>query len=212
MTIKTALKAIKRSLVNISLLKVSLLGALIIFSTNSVAEKKNKPKPPFPLVKIETSLGAFTVELYPNEAPITVDNFLQYVDDDFYAGTTFHRIAPGFVVQAGGYTYDFQIKETREPIKNEADNKLYNLTATLSMARTSDPDSATSQFFVNLKHNAALDYDKDKSAGYAVFGKVIEGFEVIKKIEKEPRGLYRSRPEAPNYPVIIERAYRVESK
>ena len=190
----------------------ALLSMTLLFSLYANAEKKNKTEPPYPKVTMETSLGAFTIELYPNEAPITVQNFLQYVDDDFYKGTTFHRIAPGFVIQGGGYTYDFKRKETRDPIKNEADNKLYNLTATLSMARTSDPESATSQFFINLAHNEPLDFKKGKSAGYAVFGKVIEGFDVVKKIEKEPRGLYRSRPEAPNYPVIIENAYRVKEK
>lgn len=189
----------------------TLLLCLFLFvgSANVLAAKKNKPKAPFPHVKMETSLGGFVIELYPNEAPITVENFLKYVDEGFYVGTTFHRIVPGFVVQAGGYTYDFQRKETRDPIKNEADNKLYNLTMTLSMARSSKPDSATSQFFVNLSDNEALDFDKGESAGYAVFGKVVEGEEVIQKIAKEPRGLYRSRPEAPNYPVIIEKAYRM---
>lgn len=179
---------------------------------SAFAAKKNKPKPPFPLVTFETSLGEIVIELYPNEAPITVANFLQYVDDGFYTGTIFHRVVPGFVVQGGGFTYDFQRKTPRDPIKNESDNDLINLPATLSMARTSDPDSATSQFFINLEHNESLDYEKKKKPGYAVFGKVIEGFDVVKKIEKEPRGLYRSRPEAPNYPVIVEKAYRTEKQ
>lgn len=195
-----------------SKLSFFILTLCLTFSASSVnAAKKNKPKPPFPLVKMETSLGNIVIELYPNEAPITVKNFLQYVDDGFYTGTIFHRVVDDFVVQGGGFTYDFQRKKPRAPITNEADNDLINLQATLSMARTSDPNSATSQFFINLKHNEALDFDKGKSAGYAVFGKVIEGFEVVKKIEKEPRGLYRTRPEAPNYPVIIEKAYRTES-
>lgn len=174
--------------------------------------KENKPTPPFPKVLFQTSLGAFTIELYPKEAPETVANFLQYVDDGFYVGTIFHRVIPDFVVQGGGITYDFRTKETRPPIKNEANNGLRNLTATLSMARVSDPDSADSQFFINLKDNEALDYVKDESDGYAVFAKVIEGFDVIKKIEKEPRGLYRSRPDAPNYPVIIEATQRLPGK
>ena len=172
---------------------------------------KNKPSPPFPTVKFETSLGPFVVELYPKDAPETVSNFLRYVDDGFYAGTTFHRIVPNFVVQAGGYTYEFQRKETRAPIKNEADNDLHNTLGTLSMARTSDPNSATSQFFINLKYNESLDFDKKNNPGYAVFGKVIEGMDTVKKIEQEPRGLYRSHPEAPNYPVIIEKAYRLDN-
>lgn len=187
-----------------------LAAVLICLSNFTLADKENKAKPPFPKVKMETSLGAITIELYPNEAPITVENFLKYVDDGFYIGTIFHRVVPGFVVQAGGLTYDFQRKETRDTIKNEANNKLYNLTGTLSMARGGDADSASSQFFINLKDNEALDYKKGESDGYAVFGKVIEGEDVVKKIEKEPRGLYRSRPEAPNYPVIIENMYRIK--
>ena len=183
--------------------------ALAFICNSAMAEKKNKTKPPYPRIVFETSVGDMTIELYPNEAPITVENFLQYVDDGFYVGTIFHRVVPDFVVQGGGLTYDFQRKETRENIENEADNKLYNLKATLSMARSRDPDSASSQFFINLKHNVSLDRKKGENAGYAVFGKVVEGFDVVKKIEKEPRGLYRDRPEAPNYPVIIERAYRV---
>ena len=192
-------------------IRLSLSLLLLIFSAFSFAKdpKPNKPTPPFPLVEFQTSLGAFTIELYPIEAPETVKNFLQYVDEGFYVGTIFHRVVPDFVVQGGGITYDFLPKETRSPIINEAKNGLINHQATLSMARTSDPDSATSQFFVNLKYNASLDYKKDESDGYAVFAKVVEGFEVIKKIEKEPRGLYRSRPDAPNYPVIIEATRRL---
>lgn len=189
-----------------------LISILLCLALPAQAAKKNKPKPPFPQVTFETSLGDIVIELYPKEAPITVKNFLQYVDDGFYTGTIFHRVVPGFVVQGGGFTYDLQRKKNRPPIKNEADNGLINLTATLSMARTSDPDSATSQFFINLDHNVELDYDKKKKPGYAVFGKVIEGFEVVLKIEKEPRGLYRSYPEAPNYPVIVEKSYRTATK
>ncbi|WP_370978357.1 peptidylprolyl isomerase [Agaribacterium sp. ZY112] len=189
----------------------------LVLSLNAWAAKENKTKGPYPQVVFQTSLGKMTIELYPNEAPITVKNFLRYVDEGFYTGIIFHRVVPNFVVQAGGYDYNFSRKETHEPIKNEAKNRLYNLEATLSMARTSDPDSATSQFFINLKYNENLDYGykasrTQKSDGYAVFGKVIEGFEVVKKIEREPRGLYRSRPEAPNYPVIIEKAYRIEDR
>jgi cyclophilin family peptidyl-prolyl cis-trans isomerase len=183
-----------------------------LLTVHAKSPKENEPTPPFPKVIFQTSLGTFTVELYPKEAPKTVENFLQYVDDGFYVGTIFHRVIPGFVVQGGGITYDFQPKNTRDPVVNEANNGLLNFEATLSMARTSDPDSADSQFFINLKHNDSLDYKKDESDGYTVFAKVVEGFDVVKKIEKEPRGLYRSRPDAPNYPVIIEAAQRIPSE
>jgi cyclophilin family peptidyl-prolyl cis-trans isomerase len=181
-----------------------LSSVAIIFSHQSLCKEDALPR-----VTFQTSLGAFTIELYPEKAPITVKNFLDYVDNKFYVGTIFHRVVPGFVVQGGGMTYDFRRKETADPIKNEADNGLLNELATLSMARTSDPDSATSQFFINLNKNESLDYKKDESDGYAVFGKVIEGMDVVKKIEKEPRGLYRAHPQAPNYAVIIESTRRV---
>jgi len=160
-----------------------------------------------PQVLFKTDLGNMIIELYPQKAPVTVANFLKYVDDGFYEGTIFHRVIDDFVVQGGGLTYDFNRKPTRDPIVNESNNGLLNEQATLSMARTSDPDSATSQFFINIKHNTHLD-PKDGMPGYAVFGKVIKGFDVVKKIEKEPRGLYRAHPEAPNYPVRILKASR----
>ncbi len=191
------------------LVSVALIFSSLI-SLPSFAAKKNDPTPPFPKVVFETSVGNMTIELYPKEAPVTVENFLRYVDEGFYTGTIFHRVVPNFVVQGGGFTWDFQRKETHDAIINEADNKLKNEMATLSMARSSDPASATSQFFINIKDNEALDFKKGESAGYAVFGKVIEGFETVKKIEREPRGLYRDRPEAPNYPVIVEKAYRLD--
>lgn len=178
---------------------------LFLSATTVFAEKQNKT--PNPQVIMETTSGVFTIELFPNKAPITVSNFLQYVDDNFYDGTTFHRIVPSFVLQGGGYTYDFTQKATRDPIENEASSNLKNTMWTLSMARTSNPNSATSQFFINLDDNKSLD-KSGSSAGYAVFGKVISGFDVLKKIEREPRGIHRTRPEAPNYAVIIKKAYR----
>lgn len=183
----------------------------ILLSFNNFAEKKPSAKTQTssknPTVLMQTSLGNITIELFPKEAPLTVANFLKYVDDGFYNGTIFHRVVPGFVIQGGGMTFDFQKKKTREPVKNESNNKLKNLVGTLSMARTGIIDSATSQFFINVNNNSSLDFSNGRH-GYAVFGKVIEGFEVVKKVEKEPRGLYRHNPEAPNYPVIIEKASR----
>lgn len=161
-----------------------------------------------PQVELKTDLGTIRVELYPEQAPATVENFLTYVDSGFYNGTIFHRVIPGFVAQTGGLTFDFQKKETREPVVNESDNGLKNQRGTLAMARLSDPDSATSQFYINLKHNSNLDAQPDKP-GYTVFGKVTAGMEVVDKIVEEPRGLYRSFPQAPNTPVRILTAKRV---
>ena len=191
---------------NLSYLKQLSLTLLILSSHAFAADDKVLPQ-----VAFVTSLGSFSIELYPEKAPITVANFLQYVDEGFYEGTIFHRVIPNFVAQAGGLTYEFRRKQPRDPIKNEATNGLKNKKMTLSMARTDDKDSATSQFFINFSDNDNLDYKKKINDGYAVFGKVISGFDVIKKIEKEPRGLYRSRPDAPNYPIIIESAKRIKT-
>lgn len=153
-----------------------------------------------PQVEFKTDSGVITIELYPDKAPITVENFLRYCNDGFYTGTIFHRIVPGFVVQGGGLTFDYVKKTTREPIANESDNGLRNRRGTLSMARFSAPDSATSQFFINLVANTNLDPQNDQ-AGYAVFGKVIKGMEVVDNMTREPRGQYR--PEAPDLPIRI---------
>ena len=182
-----------------------------IKKTESKNTKTTAASNELPRVIMETSSGKLVIELYPNKAPATVENFLTYVNDKFYDGTTFHRIVPGFVIQGGGYTFDLKQKPTRKPIVNEANNGLKNGIATLSMARTRAPNSATSQFFINTANNLSLD-QSPSSAGYAVFGKVVEGFNVVKKIEKEPRGLHRHQPEAPNTPVIIEKAYVLENK
>jgi peptidyl-prolyl cis-trans isomerase A (cyclophilin A) len=123
------------------------------------------------MVRFETSHGSFTIELFPKEAPVTVENFLKYVDDGFFDGTIFHRIVPGFVIQGGGLTAEFDNKENRDPIQNEAKNGLKNGRGWLSMARTSDINSATSQFFVNLSDNAFLDHGP-RDYGYAVFARV----------------------------------------
>ena len=163
-----------------------------------------------PQVELRTDLGTVQVELYADKAPATVKNFLAYLDSGFYNGVIFHRVIPGFMAQTGGYTFDFQLKETREPVANESDNGLKNLRGTLAMARKNDPDSATSQFFINLADNSHLDADKDKP-GYTVFGKVTKGMDVVDKITEEPRGLYRAFPAAPNVPVRILEARRIDS-
>lgn len=163
-----------------------------------------------PQVELKTDLGTIRVELFQDQSPATVKNFLGYVDSGFYNGVIFHRVVPGFVVQTGGLTFDFQKKETREPVVNESTNGLKNLRGTLAMARVNDPDSATSQFYINLKNNVDLDARENKP-GYTVFGRVTQGMDVVEKIAREPRGLYRAHPEAPNYPVRILNARRIDA-
>ena len=163
------------------------------------------------MVRFQTSHGVFTVELFPDEAPETVENFLRYVDDGHFDGTVFHRVIPGFVIQGGGLTAEFRPKQTREPIKNEADNGLKNERGTLSMARTNDPHSATSQFFVNLKDNAFLD-QKPGQHGYAVFGRVKEGMEAIDKIAQVSTGRRKGYDDAPLEDVVIHSAKREKSE
>jgi cyclophilin family peptidyl-prolyl cis-trans isomerase len=164
-----------------------------------------------PMVLMKTNVGDITIELYEKEAPVTVKNFLNYVDKKFYEGTTFHRIVPNFVIQGGGFDKDMMKKATLPAIKNEATNGLKNLKGTLSMARTSDINSATSQFFVNLKDNAALDHRSATSAeyGYAVFGKVVEGMDVVAKIAAMKTGEKAGMKDVPVKPVIIESVTRV---
>ena len=161
------------------------------------------------MVKFETSLGDFVVEFFPDEAPVTVANFLQYVDDGHFDGTVFHRVIPGFVIQGGGLTEDMSQKKTRAPIENEATNGLRNLRGTLSMARTNDINSATSQFFVNLVDNAFLDHQGPGNYGYAVFGKVVEGMDVIDAIAKVKTGRRRGHDDVPVEAVVVRSARRV---
>lgn len=161
------------------------------------------------MIRFETSHGGFTIELHPKEAPVTVENFLKYVDDGFFDGTIFHRIVPGFVIQGGGLTADFANKKTRAPISNEAKNGLKNTRGSLSMARTSDINSATSQFFVNLKDNAFLDHGP-RDFGYAVFGRVTDGMDVIDKIAAVTTGRRKGYTDAPLEDVVIVSARRVE--
>lgn len=163
------------------------------------------------MIQFKTSHGDFTVELYPKEAPGTVENFLRYVDEEFFDGTVFHRVVPGFVIQGGGLTPDFSQKRTHESIRNEADNGLKNERGTLSMARTNDVNSATSQFFVNLRDNDFLDYKSPSQYGYAVFGRVTEGMEVIDRIAKVNTGRRRGYDDAPLEDVVIVSARRVNA-
>lgn len=154
------------------------------------------------MIRFETTLGSFTVELFAAEAPVSCQNFLKYVDEGFFDGTVFHRIVPGFVIQGGGFTEDMTQKKNHPPIKNEADNGVKNGRGTLSMARTNDINSATSQFFVNLKDNDFLDHSRG-NFGYAVFGKVTEGMDVIDKIAAVKTGRRRGFEDVPLDPVIM---------
>jgi peptidyl-prolyl cis-trans isomerase B (cyclophilin B) len=172
-----------------------------------------------PVVLIETSMGNIKVELYEEKAPISVKNFLSYVDDKHYDGTIFHRIIGkenadrDFMIQGGGYDKDMKEKKTKPPIKNEAGNGLSNVRGTIAMARTSVPDSATSQFYINVGDNSFLDRanSRDK-VGYAVFGRVIEGMDVVDKIKAVKTGTKNGMGNVPNEPVVIKSIKRVEEK
>lgn len=162
------------------------------------------------LVAVKTDLGTFVIETYPKAAPKTVQNFLGYVDSKFYDGTIFHRVVPGFVVQGGGMTFDFAEKETRKPVVNESISGLKNDYKSVAMARQQHPDSATAQFYINLKNNSGLNAT-DSKPGYTVFGKVVAGMEVIEKIAQEPRGMFKAFPEAPNYAIRVLSATRTDA-
>src|SRR5258708_25527712 len=161
------------------------------------------------MIRFETTHGGFTVELFDGDAPLTVANFRQYVDEGFFDGTIFHRIVPGFVIQGGGLTADFLQKPTRAPVRNEAGNGLLNDRGTLSMARTDSPHSATSQFFVDLKDHEFLD-PPPSHHGYAVFGRVVEGLAIVDKIAGLPTGRRKGDTDAPMEDVVINTARRVK--
>jgi len=167
-----------------------------------------------PQVRMQTNMGDIVLELYAEQAPKSVANFLQYVDEGFYSNTLFHRVIDDFMIQGGGFTPQFERKETRAPIVNEADNGLKNLRGTLAMARTFEPHSATAQFFINVKDNDFLDHTAKtpRGWGYTVFGKVIKGMDVVDKIKVLPTGASGPFPQdVPTSPVIILNISRVES-
>lgn len=164
-----------------------------------------------PMVVIKTSLGSIKVELYPDKAPVTVKNFLGYVDDKFYDGTVFHRVIPTFMIQGGGFEPGMKQKKTKAEIKNESDNGLSNKKGTLAMARTSVPDSATAQFFINVKDNDFLDKANARDrVGYCVFGKVVEGMDVVDKIKAVETTNKGGHGDVPVKDVVIESIRRVE--
>lgn len=182
-------------------------------TTKAPAKTTEKPavaaRATAPKVLLKTSMGDITVELYPDKAPKSVENFLAYAKSGFYDGTIFHRVIATFMIQGGGFTNnDLQRpKQTRASIVNESKNGLSNLQGTLAMARTQDPNSATAQFFINTVDNPRLDYTDDASPGYCVFGKVVSGLDVVDKIKAVPTGAQGPfRSDVPTTPVVIEKA------
>jgi cyclophilin family peptidyl-prolyl cis-trans isomerase len=184
--------------------------AVLFFSAVTFAQAADPPKSPAPAKKptvlMKTSMGEITIELDAEKAPATVKNFLEYVEAKHYDGTIFHRVIPQFMIQGGGFNAEMQQKPTRAPIKNEAGNGLKNLTGTIAMARTGVVDSATAQFFINVTNNTALDHRDDTPGGfgYAVFGKVTAGMDVVKKIEGVPTTTKAPHQNVPATPVVIE--------
>lgn len=185
-----------------------LLGAFAIMSAAETARAAN------PVVVMETSAGTIKIELYEEKAPITVKNFLNYVDKKHYDGLIFHRVIEDFMIQGGGFDKDFKERKTDPPIKNESTNGLKNERGTLAMARTNRPDSATSQFFINVKYNDFLDKAKSgDGVGYCVFGKVTEGMDVVDKIramKTGPKGIFDK--DAPQEDVVIKSMKRADAK
>lgn len=185
----------------------SLALLILIITTAATAYAQN------PRVKMETSKGTIVLELDQKAAPKTVDNFLAYVRNGHYDGTVFHRVIQGFMIQGGGFSAEMKQKTTQAPVANEADNGLKNSIGTIAMARTSDPDSATSQFFINTAENTFLNHTAKTTRGwgYCVFGKVIEGLETVKAIESSPTTLRAGYQDVPNEPIVIQKMAVIES-
>jgi len=190
----------RRRLANAILGFATILGLCTLAMTSALAADDAHPE-----VVLDTTMGPITVQLDPARAPITVANFLKYVDEGFYNNTIFHRVIPGFMIQGGGLTADMQEKPTHEPIKNESGNGLSNKRGTIAMARKPDPDSATAQFFINHVDNANLD---TYGGGYTVFGKVVSGMETVDAIAKVATGNKAAQENVPLKPILIKSAKR----
>ena len=192
--------------------KIAFAASALLFAANlmaatpaaNTATQTNKA----PHVLLDTSFGPIEIELDPVKAPISSKNFLDYVDSGFYNNTIFHRVIPGFMAQGGGFTGQMVQKTTRDPIKNEASNGLHNVRGTLSMARTSNPNSATSQFFINVADNENLDRRTD--AGYAVFAKVVKGMDIVDNIVNTQTGNKSGMQNVPLDPIYIKSAKRID--
>ena len=191
------------------MLKRFILALLVSLTFGTIATAADTPAPAKnPVVLMETTLGNVKIELFQKEAPISVKNFLDYVNSGFFSNTIFHRVIPNFMIQGGGFEPGMKQKDTQAPIKNEADNGLKNDNYTVAMARTNDPNSATSQFFINVKNNDFLNHSSKTAQGwgYAVFGKVTEGLDVINEIKKVPTGRAGHHSDVPLTPVVVESA------
>jgi cyclophilin family peptidyl-prolyl cis-trans isomerase len=185
--------------------RLLMLAAFLCLAIGCVAEPEKDP-----VVVIETSEGTIQVELYPEKAPETVKNFLSYVDDHAYDGTIFHRVIPDFMIQGGGFEPGMTERKTKPPIKNEAGNGLTNARRTIAMARTNDPNSATSQFFINVADNRAKLDKTEQNAGYCVFGRVIEGMDVADKIRQVETHTVGPHGDVPVKDVIIKSIHRAK--
>ncbi len=181
--------------------KTLLFGAALMLSAAGVSAQG-----PAPRVALDTSEGRIVIELAPKEAPKTVENFLTYVKAGHYDGTVFHRVIPTFMIQGGGFSADMSERSTRAPIPLESQNGLKNERGTVAMARRSDPNSATSQFFINVVDNPRLDHPNPDGNGYAVFGKVVEGIDVVDRIKAVPTGTRGPHQNVPTNPVTIKSA------
>ncbi len=179
-----------------------MLKKLVLVLCCTLLTTRQLPATETPRVILNTSQGSVEVELYPQQAPITVANFLAYIRSGFYTDTLFHRIIPGYVIQGGGFDHHFTPKASGAPIRNEADNGLHNIRGTLAMARTRQVDSATSQFYINLRDNTALDHGQ-RDFGYAVFGRVVRGMEVIDHIAETPTHRQNGMSDVPVTPVTL---------
>jgi cyclophilin family peptidyl-prolyl cis-trans isomerase len=190
----------------------SLIGLLAILGPAAAASQAQAAAAN-PKVALDTSKGRIVIELYPDKAPKTVKNFLDYTKAGHYDGTIFHRVIPGFMIQGGGFTADMKDKATKAPIPNEADNKVLNQRGTVAMARTSDPNSATDQFFINVANNTSLNFRSKDTAGwgYAVFGNVVEGMDVVDAIVAVPTTTKGPYGDVPVQPIVIRKATVVSS-
>ncbi len=183
---------------------ISVAAVLLCLCGGAVTALAAGPAAKNPVVLMKTSMGDVKIQLDPKKSPITVKNFLDYVKSGFYTGTIFHRVIPGFMVQGGGFTTDMQEKQTRSPIRNEADNGLKSDRGTIAMARMPNPDSATAQFFINVVDNNGLNRPAPDGFGYAVFGKVIVGMDVVDKIARVKTTMRMGMQDVPEQPVVIK--------
>ena len=186
---------------------LALLGGVLLFAAPPAQTDADAN----PQVRIQTNAGDITVELYPGEAPLTVANFLSYVDSGFYAGTVFHRVIPNFMIQGGGFTQELAEKPTTATVNNESRNHLHNERGTIAMARTDDPDSAGAQFFINVRANLTLDFNYvTRKHGYTVFGRVVDGMDVVDGISLVNTQRVGQLDDVPVNPIVIESIQRVE--